>query len=266
MSPKKAQHRQKSEEQQLDFRTRPLEILVGASRTAFYIHESLICGSSEFFKNAMNRDWKESQERSVPLPDDDVEIFDLYSKWLYTGTITYVADEASIKEAIAEQDLKDFKSPSKLDEIEDKVSAIYVQLAKAIVMGEKLQDVKFKDAITDTITDCISNFTLPSMPGFHFNPGYEFVNIIYAGTMESAPIRRLLVEIWVNQASKTWLLPSSTASEKLPNDFYYDLSAGLLEGRVVLFKDETAFRKRKQTCCWHSHGAEAPCSKRQKET
>ena len=62
-----------------------IHVLVGepdASMQEFFVHQSLISARSEFFAKALRGDWKEAQEREVPLPDDEAETFRLYLQFL----------------------------------------------------------------------------------------------------------------------------------------------------------------------------------------
>ncbi|KAK8192061.1 hypothetical protein BKA81DRAFT_285583, partial [Phyllosticta paracitricarpa] len=54
----------------------------GDNPKVFQVHEVLLRSSSSFFEKALGGDWKESKEKMVPLPDEDVEIFSIYQKWL----------------------------------------------------------------------------------------------------------------------------------------------------------------------------------------
>jgi hypothetical protein len=64
-----------------------LTVLVGDGddKHDFTVHEDVICGCSEFFRKAMNGKWKESEERVVPLPQEDPEIFSMYLQACYVG-------------------------------------------------------------------------------------------------------------------------------------------------------------------------------------
>jgi len=62
-------------------------VLVGpeSSVKEFSVHEDLICPRSMFFKKAMSGTWKESEERKVELPEDELEVFALYLKLIYVS-------------------------------------------------------------------------------------------------------------------------------------------------------------------------------------
>ena len=70
----------------------------------------------------MKKDWKESQERTIPLPDDEPEIFNLYVQWKYQGRV--LSRDATVA---PERDSDELRL-----------------LAKAYIFGEKIQDSTFQ--------------------------------------------------------------------------------------------------------------------------
>jgi hypothetical protein len=62
---------------------------VGESNTEFVLYTNIVTRSSKFFLTAMARDWKESQEKRVTLPDIQASTFEGYLQWLNTGIITF---------------------------------------------------------------------------------------------------------------------------------------------------------------------------------
>ncbi len=68
-----------------------VRVLVGPAshQQEFFVHQSLICGRSEFFSNAMSGHWKETVNREVPLPEDEPDIFALYLKLLYVSAVNF---------------------------------------------------------------------------------------------------------------------------------------------------------------------------------
>jgi hypothetical protein len=63
---------------------------------------------------------------------------------------------------------------------------MFVELARAYVLGEKPIDVKFKNAIIDTFV------AVGTAMGY--NPIGERVDILYEGTPEGSPARKLVVD------------------------------------------------------------------------
>ena len=55
-----------------------VSLVVGESNTAFHVHEADLFDASPFFKAAFTSDFRESAERSMTLPEDDEDIFELF--------------------------------------------------------------------------------------------------------------------------------------------------------------------------------------------
>jgi hypothetical protein len=96
--------------------------------------------------------WKEAQERTIKLPEDDPEVFSVYQEWLYDGLI-HTGSQTLF--------------PATDDE--------YEALVKAYILGEKLMDQDFKDATIDATLDKFRNMsrfdtglTTRHHPGHHF--------------------------------------------------------------------------------------------------
>lgn len=177
-----------------------ITIEVGEERQVYVVHERLIRASSPFFDRAMSGRWRESAQRTVTLPDDDPWIFGIYVHWLYHGTIASIEDN---------------------DE--------FMDLAKAFVLGDKLLDSKFNNAVIDAIVDK-SRFTLHD--GNMWFPSERVVEYIYAHTTESSPIRELMVDLWASSAAPS-SLSEWKASLSAPRSFLIRLVCKLMGQRLA---------------------------------
>lgn len=127
--------------------------------------------------------------------DADVAAFGLYTEWVYSGHI----QKGSLK---TENDDIDF-SP----------------IGQAYILGEKLQDQKFKNAIVDfllrtIVTQGKMDLNLPML--------------IFNETSNSAPLRKFLVDLYVRYGHKDWLNPGDS-KVTIPAVFLSDLSSALLD-------------------------------------
>lgn len=52
--------------------------VVGTEKKEYNVHEQILCANSPFFKAAFEEEWAEGRERTIPLPEDDPEVFELY--------------------------------------------------------------------------------------------------------------------------------------------------------------------------------------------
>jgi hypothetical protein len=206
---------------------RPIEVFVGLEPpTPFSVHEKLICASSDFFRNAMARDWKESKQRSIHLKDDDADTFELYLHWLYRGTL-----------------------PVRINEPGLVGNSEYLQMAKAYVLGDKLQDGDFKDVIIDAIIDKCKSI---ASDGHKWSPVGPVLRCIYDNTPTSSKARRLLVDIYVHNGSGDWL-SDWVKQDDIPKDFLLDIAMAFLNKKE---KNEESPTHKSSTCAYHQHGLE----------
>ena len=56
---------------------------VGATKTKFVVHESLLVYHSEFFRAALKGRFAEAETKTVTLEDEDEAVFELFVFWLY---------------------------------------------------------------------------------------------------------------------------------------------------------------------------------------
>ncbi|KAJ5197259.1 hypothetical protein N7449_007738 [Penicillium cf. viridicatum] len=147
----------------------------------------------------------ESEEHTFELPEDDPQIFALYSHWLYVGQIPVIVQSATQEDA-ANNNYKE-----------------YYDLVKAYVLGDKLLDVKFQNS---TIQAIVEKSATPGADGQRHYPGAGTVIHAYDNTAESAKIRNLFVDIYVEIGGPRWL------TKELPKDFLYSVVEGLMKKRA----------------------------------
>jgi len=56
------------------------------------VYETVLTSSSTFFRSALQKKWKEWQDRKINLSEDDGEMFYHYIQWLYTEAISIFYD------------------------------------------------------------------------------------------------------------------------------------------------------------------------------
>ncbi|KAK4891882.1 hypothetical protein LTR27_009581 [Elasticomyces elasticus] len=154
-----------------DLGTSTIVINVGGSEgipfQRFVVHENAVRPVAEFVKMALTGEWKEATERTIPLSEDEPAVFHVYQTWLYTRRI-------------------DTGSPDE---------SFYERLIKCYILGEKLLDTTFKDAIMDHILDRISSSQLFQS---------HLSSLVYKGTPEGSPLRRLMCELFAWCGTSTW--------------------------------------------------------------
>jgi hypothetical protein len=157
-----------------------ITVTVREAGIQYPIHESVVRQTSTVFDNAMKPEWASarSDPRLVDLSDEESDIFSVYVRWLYFKTIPSVVTEVEPSRRRPE----------------------YALLAKCYVMGDKLMDTAFKNAVITAFLDAEKN-----QPFYNSRyPGCVAIKIIYGGSMEGSPARKLVVDKWVEHADKIW--------------------------------------------------------------
>jgi len=64
-----------------------VNVVVGAGTNmgTWNLYEALLCKYSEFFRAALQGQFKEAKEKQVTLPDDNPEVLELFVQWIFTG-------------------------------------------------------------------------------------------------------------------------------------------------------------------------------------
>jgi hypothetical protein len=121
----------------------------------------------------MKPEWTDTQAgpNVIDLSDDPVDAVSDYIKWWYYDTIPN-------KQYEAVADTREEKA--------EEAEKVFVALAKSYVFGEKIIDVRYKNAVLQTL------FT--AQKSFHWSMGPESVKIVYEGTLPKSPLRRLIAD------------------------------------------------------------------------
>ncbi|KAH7095011.1 hypothetical protein FB567DRAFT_586350 [Paraphoma chrysanthemicola] len=177
-----------------------ITVSIGSDNVRYPVHEDVIRKSSKFFDNAMKPEWANARPnpREVDLSDEEPKIFQIYLHCMYFKTL-----------------------PSVHTTIATGWNPEYVQLGGCYVMGEKLMDTAFKNAVLTALADAIDN-----QPFYEAKyPGSKTIHTVYEGTTEDAPARRMLVDIWVELAGENWV---KYLTSSLHHSFVLEFSRALL--------------------------------------
>jgi hypothetical protein len=169
-------------------------------------------------------DWRESKSRSVRLENEEPEVFQIYLHWLYLNTLPVRIDSAGVAG-----------------------NAEYLQLAKAYVLGDLLQDGNFKDVVLDAIIEKTKSTASDGLCWFPVGP---VIRHIYDNTLESSVARGLLVDLYTNHGHGNWLYELASP-EDLPKEFLYDLAIAVLDKRTP-----KGTLHQPDSCKYHQHIAD----------
>jgi hypothetical protein len=138
--------------------------------TDFTVHGELICGSSEFFRNALSREWRESKERLVKLPSRQPKAFQLYVQWLYTGRLHL--------------------SPRS---VEANSTTERTNIKEGYLLADYLQDTKYKDTLVDALRDWIKAASTVQRELMVV----DLTHTMFSETPAEASMRTILVDVAV---------------------------------------------------------------------
>lgn len=192
----------------------------GDNVQSLWAHKDLLRSKSEFFANALNGRSQEADENVVKLPDDDVEIFELYIQLLYTGKIPSITDIAATA-----------GDPVYI------ISSEHCRLCNLYVLAEKLQDRTAKDTIIDAVVEAAAEdprkARVPLAGGYlrYFPSKYAIVDV-YQGTPSSSPMRKLLVDFYVEFGRLDWFTEEDC--EMLPKAYFSEIARCISERRTTM--------------------------------
>lgn len=213
-----------------------MEVVVGAEKRTFHVHETRLRSRSAFFEAALSKEWKEGQARKVELLDDDVRAFEGYTRWLYSGKLAVV------------------KSNGDTD---------YHLLALLYGFGEKIIDDEFQKIVIDAFV-AGSRTNVPDGTGGVTRrfPSKTAVSMIYEATPKGSPARRLMVDMYTlkGNSHNDWVGVDHPLKHN--HDFLIDLTSELLTSRIVCktFVEAHGELSNGMPCSYHKHSNGETCA------
>lgn len=188
-----------------DLNSKILKVKAGQGDDAItmQIHQDVLSRNSEYFKRVIKPEWAELRDDPDVIdmgPTHTAEEVKCYLHWLYPGTIP----------------TRDFDNQNGT-----KSDPIWIDLATAYVFGEKILDDRYKRSVLRTFAAVQRD-----APDF---PCAEAFLIIYDGTPEGSPARRLLVDMYAYGAwdSADW----SREFDLLPHEALADVMRATIKVR-----------------------------------
>jgi hypothetical protein len=161
----------------------------------------------------MNGNWREAEDRFVNLPEREPKIFALWLNHAYTNQIP--TKNAEVLENLRRKKIKAM------------IRQEYTDLCELYVLCEELVDRSAQHAIFDALF-AIANI---EHDGRSYGPVATDVAIVYEGTLESSPMRKLMVDFWSNVPLSALASESVHIQEVLPKEFCFDLICALRADR-----------------------------------
>jgi hypothetical protein len=179
-------------------------LLVGPEQKTIVVHGTY----SEFFKAALKKEWIEGQTRTITLLEKCPEVLAHYMSFTYSKDLS--------TKSIPYNEQSDFDHS-------------YQLLATLYVYGERFINPTIQKAVIKEIFRLID---VEDISGSSWAPSADEVNIIYRGTLENSPARRLMIDLHLSRGHKGWIC------EKLEPAFLVDLAKAFydrrLEGEITL--------------------------------
>lgn len=141
-----------------------MTLFVGIDRIPYHVHQSILCDASKVFKAAFSGKFKESSNRSMSLPDDEIDAVERMIRWLYSEKIPLTNPISS-----------------------ETTSMCYWELAKLGTLADKYDITNLNNSIIDEL------YELQKPPKDAYPPKLSIVHYVYANTTVQSFYRKLLV-------------------------------------------------------------------------
>lgn len=151
-----------------------VSVTVGSAKTPFRVHRDLLCDESPFFKAAFAKEFKEASEGILDLPEDDVDTFDRFIQWMYSGEYGLSGG---------------FETHAEADER-------YNQLARLYILADKLQVPRLKN-------DVVNKFFEVKVKA-RCVPRCSTVSYIFKNSLNSSLLRKLMVDWYAWDVDLVW--------------------------------------------------------------
>lgn len=208
----------------------------GDRKRNFPIHRALLVKHSKFFEAVFTdgAKWREGRSNLVEMPEDDPDIFEVFSQFLYSGGKIYTIQDGDQKRG-ANGTTRDNE---------------WNRLRDCWILGEKMLSSSFKDATTDALIEKI--ITTKRRPvAIHHG--------VYDNSAGARGMKKLLVDVaawkWTTEA-----MASQTEVSKYPH-FFFEVAVAMKQKQDS--STLLAPFERNTFCHYHDHrDAGSQCYKR----
>jgi hypothetical protein len=201
-----------------------LTIVVGATGNTrnFHIHQALLTARPKFFEKAMQKGWKDAEEKLVKLPEDDPDTFAIYEQVVYTGRVPLLE---VIDDGVLKGDNK-----STWCQVSETCDHDYISLSALYVLAEKLQNLKARNTTVEAIIREVTHevATVDDSPCL---PSLAAITTMYSKTPHHCPGRQVFFDCFTFCAGYGTLQDTGDW-ETLPREFLYDLALNALSFRT----------------------------------
>lgn len=205
-------------------------LMIGAAKVKYTLHKGILCFYSDFFRVAFNGSFKEANERTIELPEVEVDVFEASQVWLYTQSLPK-NETASIK-----------------------VYPEWPLLVKLWIFGDGCQISLLQNNVIDAIIDKVAkDNTVPT----------NSLNLTYENTVSNSPLRKAITDIMTYRSK----LPDGTPgyaesncllhSDEWPKDACLDVMAEM--SRAWRQRYVRGHFPQREKCYYHVHAKGEHC-------
>jgi len=199
-----------------------VSIVVGAEKRLFAIHKGLLCSVSDYFRAALDGNFKEAEEQKIELLEDDPKVVARFQLWLYSGKV--------------------------IDEGEDTTALDYPMLVNIYVFAETRRILSLQNHLVDTI--------IRKSVREHFNLRPSDGDM-YSNTTTSSPLRKLAVHMAAHNGG---LVNPSWDLDGYPKEFLVSLVLALHRKAELGKNPSPKWILWEDRCDFHVHAqGEPPC-------
>lgn len=188
--------------------TETIIICAGEEQKEFTVHKNVLTtSSSKFLRRMLSKDWRETRENRLRLPEARPVVLEVYLHWLYTGNVVLGLTSA------------------------DADTVVYVEL---YILGDYLNDMVFCEAIVDGLVGI-------SRGPKHVLPSSTAVHLAWSKMSADSPLRAVIRELFLGVAidlAVTVLLNN----DDFPYEFVLDLLSALVENNENLCKSSISHK------------------------
>lgn len=150
------------------------KLVVGLKKKEFTVHKKTLITTSDFFKACCDgHDWKESNTKTIELPEEDPEAVSTYLSFLYTGELVVTKDALPTS---AETSSKEERWQMWIDH--------YWPLFGLAFLSDKFGDAALNNAVMDAMIHVVS-ITGQYLAG-------NGIRFLYSRLPSSSPVSRFV--------------------------------------------------------------------------
>lgn len=170
-----------------------LTLVIGPDAQQFTVHADRLTKISEYFRIALQGEWKEAQDDTFTLAEENASVFGLFIEWLYDPHLKYTRTDDSFR-----------------------------FLVEAYLLGERRGVGAFRNLIISEINKCWPKNAFSCM---------AIYNLVFTETTEESKLRHLIIDHVVWEGRLEDLQAGAKKGEAMHPELAMALYAGLL-GRV----------------------------------